>query len=124
MGESQIEIIVPNSDEFELAEIKKRIVSAGALQFRIVANTRDHLDIIELARQQAQGADREKSTIVNAAGKVVGRWYTVGREKELPSGIRPLKTPVLGDIIRNSRTGEMIVNPPLQMSEEYALETG
>lgn len=121
-GESQIEIIVPNSDEFELAEIKKRIVSAGALQFRIVANSRDHGDIIELARQQAAGADRERATVVNAAGKVVGRWYTVGRDKELPSGIRPLKTPVLGDIIRNARTGEMIVNPPLQMSEEYALE--
>lgn len=121
-GESQIEIIVPNSDEFELAEIKKRIVSAGALQFRIVANSRDHGDIIELARQQAQGPDRERATVSTAAGKVVGRWYTVGREKELPSGIRPLKTIVIGDIIRNSRTGEMIINPPLQLSEEYALE--
>jgi SecD/SecF fusion protein len=121
-GESQIEIIVPNSDEFELAEIKRRIVSAGALQFRIVANSRDHGDLIEFARQQAQSPDRERATVANAAGKVVGRWYTVGRDKELPTGIRPLKTPVLGDIIRNSRTGEMIVNPPLQMSEEYALE--
>jgi len=124
-GESQIEIIVPNSDEFELAEIKKRITSAGALQFRIVANTRDHLDIIELARQQAQNSDsrvRTKMTVENAANKEVGRWYTVGRDKELPTGIRPLETPVLGDIIRNSRTGEMIVNPPLQLSEEYALE--
>lgn len=124
-GESQIEIIVPNSDEFELAEIKKRIISAGALQFRIVANSRDHSDIIEFARQQAQNQDvriRTKMTVENSAGKEVGRWYTVGRDKELPNGIRPLETPVLGDIIRNSRTGEMIVNPPLQMSEEYALE--
>ncbi len=124
-GESQIEIIVPNSDEFELAEIKKRIISAGALQFRIVANSRDHGDIIELARQQAQNPDtriKTKMTVENAAGKEVGRWYTVGRDKALPNGIRPLETPVLGDIIRNSRTGELIVNPPLQMSEEYALE--
>ena len=57
-GETQVEIIVPNSDEFELAEIKRRIVSAGALKFRIVANTRDHTDVIELARQQAQNTDR------------------------------------------------------------------
>ncbi len=124
-GESQIEIIVPNSDEFELAEIKKRIVSAGALQFRIVANSRDHADIIELARQQAQSPDsriRTRMTVENAAKKEVGRWYTVGRDKELPSGIRPLETPVIGDIIRNSRTGELIVNPPLQMSKPYALE--
>ena len=124
-GESQIEIIVPNSDEFELAEIKRRIVTAGALQFRIVANTRDHGDIIELARQQARNPDRllrTKLTVENSEGKVVGRWYTVGREKELDSGIRPLRTPVLTDIIRDSRTGEMIENPPLNMNEEYALE--
>ncbi len=61
-GESQIEIIVPASDELELAEIKRRIVSAGALKFRIVANTRDHADIIELARQQAQNPDRLQRT--------------------------------------------------------------
>ncbi len=124
-GESQIEIIVPNSDEFELAEIKRRIVTAGALQFRIVANTRDHGDIVELARQQARNPDRllrTKMTIENAEGKTVGRWYTVGREKELDSGVRPLRTPVLTDIIRNSRTGELIENPALQRGEDYALE--
>ena len=124
-GEGQIEIIVPNSDEFELAEIKRRIVTAGALQFRIVANTRDHGDVIELARQQARNPDRllrTKMTIENSEGKMVGRWYTVGREKELESGVRPLRTPVLTDIIRNSRTGELIENPPLVMSQEYALE--
>ncbi len=125
-GESQIEIIVPNSDEFELAEIKRRIVTAGALQFRIVANTRDHGDIVELARQQARNPDRllrTKMTIENAEGQTVGRWYTVGREKDLvDSGVRPLRTPVLTDIIRNSRTGELIENPPLIRSEEYALE--
>ena len=124
-GESQIEIIVPSYDEFELAAMKRKIIEAGALQFRIVANTRDHGDIIDLARQQSQNPDRlqrTRTTVENAAQKTVGRWYIVGREKALPNGIRPLKTPVLGDIIRNSRTGELIVNPPLQMSEEYALE--
>lgn len=124
-GESQIEIIVPNVDEFELAEIKRRISQAGALQFRIVANTRDHGNIIELARQQGQSADRLIRTsmnVTNSEGKVVGKWYTVSREEKMKDGIFPLMTPVLGDIIRNSQTGQLITNPPLNPREDYALE--
>jgi SecD/SecF fusion protein len=124
-GESQIEIIVPNVDEFELAEIKRKISKAGALLFRIVANTRDHGDIIELARQRAQSADRLVRTsmnVMNAEGKIVGKWYTVSREEKQKDGVFPLMTPVLGDIIRNSQNGQILSNPPVNPREDYALE--
>ncbi len=124
-GESQIEIIVPEVDEFAISEIKRRIGTAGMLKFRIVANTTDHDDIIQLARQQAQNADRMAriSVAVNRAdGHTVGRWFTVGREDTMQNGLYPLRTPVIGDIIRNSLTGELIVNPPLEMDEDFALE--
>jgi SecD/SecF fusion protein len=124
-GESQIEIIVPNEDELELGELKRRISSAGALQFRIVANTRDHGDVIEIARQQAQSPDRivrTRMNVLNAEGREVGRWVQVRREEIMKSGVFPLMTPVLGDIIRNSETGQILTNLPLDTSKDYALE--
>lgn len=121
-GESQIEIVIPNTDPGEVDQIKKTLRTAGMLEFRIVANTRDHADIIELARQQAENVAVPKAMVKNAEGRVVGRWFSVGREEVRQEGILPLKTPVLGDIIRNSVTGQIITNPPLDLSEDYALE--
>lgn len=121
-GESQIEITVPNVDEFELKEIKDLLKNSGVLEFRIVANTRDHQDIIELAKQQAVTNAVPKAAVTNAEGRVVGQWYTVGREDKKVQGVFPLKTPVLGDTIRDSYTGKIITNPNLNMDEDYALE--
>ncbi len=124
-GESQIEIIVPNEDEFELAEIKRRIRSAGALQFRVVANFKDHGDIIELARQQSQSPDRSLRTrmsVMNAEGREVGRWVTVGREETKRDGVFPLRTSVLGNVIRNSQTGDLLTNPAIDNTKDYPLE--
>ncbi|MCA9132109.1 MAG: protein translocase subunit SecD [Planctomycetales bacterium] len=121
-GESQIEITVPNVDEFELKKIKELMKNSGQLEFRIVANTRDHQDVIELAREQAASNTVPKTDVVNAEGRVVGRWYNVGREQKMQDGVFPLATPVLGDIIRNTVTGEVITIPQLDMDENFALE--
>ncbi len=121
-GESQIEITVPNVDEFELKNIKDLLKNSGQLEFRIVANTRDHQDIIALARQQAESNTIPKSAVVDGEGKTVGLWYTVGRKAEKVEGVYPLQTPVLGDTLRDSYTGQIISNPPLNMKEDYALE--
>ncbi len=121
-GESQIEITVPMTGEGELQEIKRLLQNSGQLEFRIVANTRDHQDIRELAEQQARTNKAPSSEVVDAAGKVVGKWYTVGREQEQVEGILPLKTPVLGDIIRDSITGKIISNPMLNTENNFALE--
>lgn len=119
-GEEQIEITVPNVDSGELERIKAIIGKAGQLEFRIVANTRDHPEIIQLARTQAN-ASVPKAVVTNDAGEVIGRWYTVGRDDKKIDGVFPLKTPVLGDTIRNAYTGEIITNPDL-LDEKYSLE--
>ncbi|MEM7478616.1 MAG: protein translocase subunit SecD [Planctomycetota bacterium] len=119
-GTSQIEITVPATDELELNRIQSVIEDAGQLEFRIVANTRDHPDVIQLAREQASNkADR---FVVNAAGDKVGEWFRVQRDATQVEGVSPLKTPVLGDIIRNSLTGEIIDNPRVNPDESYSLE--
>lgn len=118
-GGSQIEITVPTDDPFELEQIKATITTSGQLEFRVVANTRDHDDIITLARLQAK---ENRIDVVGASGKPVGRWYAVGRESESVQGIFPLRTPVTGDIIRNSETGEVLNVPQLDQGTDYALE--
>ncbi len=121
-GESQIEITVPMTGEGELQEIKRLLENSGQLEFRIVANTRDHQDIRELAEQQARTNTAPKVDVLDAAGNVVGKWYTVGRDPEPIDGIYPLMTPVLGDILRDSVTGRIISNPPLNTDNRYAFE--
>lgn len=120
-GESQIEVTVPNTDELELQRIKDTIIKSGQLEFRIVANRRDHQDVIELAKAQATAGNKSVD-VRNAEERVVGRWFTVGREDDMTDGVYPLETPVLGDVIRNTFTGEIIENPPVNTSEDYALE--
>ena len=120
-GESQIEITVPNTDALELQRIKDIITNAGQLEFRIVANSRNHPDIIELAKQQSVSADGKVNRSVTKDGVEVGRWYQVARQEDPVDGIIPLKTPVLGDTIRNHITGEIIERPAL-LDETYSLE--
>ena len=119
-GESQIEITVPNVDEYELKRIKDIIGKAGQLQFEILANGTDHRDVIEQARIQA---NTNKSDVIMASDKKseLGRWVTVGRESTKVEGINPLKILVSGTILRNSVTGELLTPPP-GLDGKYGLE--
>lgn len=122
-GDNQIEIVVPNVDQFEIDEIKRLVSSAGTLQFRIVANSRDHADIIQAARLQSTSDNpnlRVSREVRSAEGRLIGRWYTVGREETRPDGVRPLRENVLADITRDSKTGRILQFPALE--GEYAVE--
>ena len=122
-GDNQIEIVVPNVDQFEIDEIKRLVSSAGTLQFRIVANSRDHADIIQAARLQSTSDNpnlRVSREVRSAEGRLIGRWYTVGREETRPDGVRPLRENVLADITRDSKTGRILEFPALE--GEYAVE--
>jgi SecD/SecF fusion protein len=66
-GAEQIEVIVPEIDEREVEQIKKRISTSGMLEFRIVANETDDADIIK-AGARTPGKE------VYIGGKLVGRW--------------------------------------------------
>jgi len=75
-GERQIEVIIPEADEEELARIKRKISSAGTLEFRILANRRDHASLIEDARK-IEGRDLRDST-----GKLRAWWVPVKQGQE------------------------------------------
>jgi SecD/SecF fusion protein len=120
-GETQIEIIVPALETAAVNQIKRKIEQAGVLQFAIVANRRDHADLIERATQAA-AEGRRGTQIRDDQGKTLGFWASVGREPENAQGIRALREPVAGDIIRNRQTGSLITNTPINLSGEFAFE--
>lgn len=122
LGESQIEIIVPDTDEMAIQNIKDLLQNSGQLEFRIVANSRDHDDIILKAKAQASSRVPQ-ANVVDDAGETVGRWYRVGRAEEDKKGVKPLQTYVGNDTIRDAFTGQIITLPStLDVNRDYAIE--
>ncbi len=112
-GDDQIEIIVPNKDQFEVDQIKREISEAGILEFRIVANSNDHKNIIDLARRNAESPaefDRLAREVRDENGKLVGLWRPIGREDMVQNGVRALRTSVQQgvDLARDSSTGRLL----------------
>lgn len=112
-GDRQVEIIIPEVDQREVNQIKKTISTAGVLQFRIVANRRDHSDIIDLAEQMAKDPIKKRSRVVmDEEGIPVGLWARVAREEEPVDGIHPFKVDVSGFTVRDGSTGDFLEIPP------------
>ncbi len=111
-GERQVEIIVPEVDQREVDQIKKTISTAGVLQFRIVANTRDHDDIIDLAVTMSKDPVAKRGRIIrDDKGKSVGVWARVAREQKVLRGVHPFKLDVTQFTLRNSSTGDILTVP-------------
>ena len=125
-GDDQIEIIVPNVDPLEIKDIKRVMSEAGILEFRIVANTNDHPDVIAVAREQANlptEINRMNREVSDGNGKVVGMWRIIGRDQEFREGIQPLKTAVTSaNLARDASTGRLL--PPYSggQNEEHGFE--
>jgi SecD/SecF fusion protein len=119
-GDWQVEIIVPEVDDIEIDWVRKRVETAGTLEFRIVANARDHDNVMTLAREQSEDPLRRRSRFVVDGQKKVGFWARVGRE-ENPPDLRPLRVHVAQYLIRNASTGEIVKLPPLP-DEDHAIE--
>ena len=104
-GERQVEIIIPEVETEEVEQIKREISTAGQLEFRIVANERDHDAIIQLARKQAEGPDRHQRRVVDPNRdedeKMVGFWAEAAQEK-LSAG------EIGGTILRDAKTGQIV----------------
>jgi SecD/SecF fusion protein len=126
-GDRQVEIIIPEVDTEEVRNIKRQISTAGALEFRIVANERDHQDIIELARNQAADPDpaRRIDRRVMQGREQVGLWAQAAKERLKASE-------VFGTTARNGSNGELIdfaalPRPPRggrQKLEDFLAENG
>lgn len=113
-GDDQIEIIIPEVDQREVAQIEETLEQAGILRFAIVANQTDHQRIIDLAAEQADSprrVERLSEQVRDVDGRVVGRWVIVDRETKDIDGTRPFRVNVGSAIVRNPETGEFVDLP-------------
>ncbi|MBX3411354.1 MAG: protein translocase subunit SecD [Pirellulales bacterium] len=63
-GEKAVEIIIPEADSEELDRIERKISRAGTLEFRILANSTDHDDLIRLAEESTARQVRRGDSVV------------------------------------------------------------
>ena len=115
-GTTQIEVIVPEVDQREVAEIKKQIADTGVLQFAIVANRMDHQRQLDLATERSQSQDpreRLNNIFTDDDGESIAIWAIADRERtEIEGKLMPYRVDLTGATIRNSETGELINLPP------------
>lgn len=117
-GDQQVEIIIPEVDQREVDLIKKSISTAGVLQFRITANSRDHAHIIELARENALDlANKRGRFIRDESGAQVGLWARVGRDQQEGGG-GTFKLSVAGNTIRDAATGDIVEVEPAHFGDD------
>jgi SecD/SecF fusion protein len=122
-GDSQIEIIIPEVDQREVAQIEETLKQAGILRFAIVANRTDHQRIIDLAADQAgseERAIRMSEVIQDVDGRTVGRWAIVDRETARGGGNGPFRVNVGNAIVRNPDTGDFVELPASVRGDETA----
>ena len=77
-GERQVEIIIPEVEPREIAQIKDKISTAGLLEFRILVNKVDHGPIIELA------ASSPLANELVTGGRVVAKWVLLDSDHMQP----------------------------------------
>jgi SecD/SecF fusion protein len=75
VGRIRIEVILPGADPAVVEETKDLMTKLGTLEFSIVANERDHPEIIR-AGKATSGTD----VIVN--GKIVAKWREIAPKKD------------------------------------------
>ena len=74
----QIEILIPEvKEEGRAEEIEEKISRAGTLEFRILANNRDHKDLIDRAKNEGRRQIRSKEPNEQGEYPVLARWVKV-----------------------------------------------
>ena len=113
-GDTQVEIIIPEKNQREVAIIEDIISKAGILQFAIVANGVDHQELINVAEDRAkEGALSVKmqEEFTDSDGRTIGKWVVVDREVKAVDGIRPLRLDLSKATLRNADNGAL-EDPP------------
>ncbi len=125
LGTDKIEVTIPSVNLQEADEIWDRLVKAGKLEFRIVADLKYHKPIIDLARTRAEEGGRERlitQTDANGEKKVVAVWTTLAREvtpEQLTDEetVAPIKfLPSRGHLVRDKSTGQILEVAEIQSS--------
>jgi SecD/SecF fusion protein len=76
-GPNQVEVIVPHLGHAEVEEIKKRIITAGHLRFRILADSGEDLAIIERANEPSQ---KNKTIVKSVTDEAKAEWVKLGKD--------------------------------------------
>ena len=113
-GVEQIEIIVPNVSEAEARQLEHIISAAGTLEFRILANKKDHRALIN----QALGEDAK--TVKDSEGERRAWWVPVnqGREEELNYPEIATRTQEIGE---RTVTEILVVEDDFDVTGEYLI---
>lgn len=120
-GDSQIEIIIPEVDQREVAQIEEKLRQAGILRFAIVANRVDHQRIIDLAADQAASDERAvkmSEVILDIEGRTIGRWAIVDRENSSDGEMGAFRVNIGRAIVRNPDTGDFVELPSTVLGSE------
>lgn len=117
-GPKQIEIVVPEVDEAEIAELQRKITVGGALQFMVVADDASlDRNVYERARDQAASKVptiklddrvRAKPTEAGQEGTIIGYWKGVARERD-NDDLSPYRDEfVFTGMLRDRASGDII----------------
>ncbi|MFO7907313.1 MAG: SecDF P1 head subdomain-containing protein [Planctomycetota bacterium] len=96
----RLEIAVPSHDESPRPQVQALATATGRLQFLVLANRRDHGQLIATAKTA-------RSTEVKKDDTVLGRWVDVVKRKE--SGNHTLSIPGDIGVLRNGKSGELVI---------------
>lgn len=117
-GLGQIEIIIPKASQQELEFIERKIYTAGALEFRIVASPvfSKHRDIIELAKALPPG-ERE----VRKGDSVVAEWMEY--DVEHFGGIDSPDTRLVKRMVGQQPQALVMMDDGVNVTGEYLKQT-
>ena len=117
LGEDKIEVIIPGVNLQEADDIWERLVKAGKLEFRIVADRQvdTHKTAIALAEELAQAGSRQRVIRLNDSDpseRGIAAWMPLAKKhipdhdlKKHPLPIKYVPTP--GNVVRDGRTGKL-----------------
>ena len=130
LGDDKIEVTIPSVDPQEADDIWNRLVKAGKLEFRILANPVDFPSQVSMARAMAADGGRgrkvverdENGSVVldkNGNANTVAVWVALARAipegPSNPGDIHPIKfVPSRSNIIRDKSSGTIIESNQLQ----------
>ncbi len=119
----RLEIIVPSTEPAEIGWVKERVATAGVLRFAILANHRDHEELIAMAKQQSESPADAPPLLVNEGAEKVGRWVLVGRESRAMGTAENLRISLQGTVARDHDTGRLLEPPPNSQAGNAIEET-
>ncbi|MCA9052495.1 MAG: protein translocase subunit SecD [Planctomycetaceae bacterium] len=74
VGDDSIEVIVPGADAEKTEEVKRNITTLGSLEFSIVANSKEHPELIAKGEEQLSRPDEKE---IRVGGVLKARWVPV-----------------------------------------------